>query len=84
MIRIDKSSFDFNRFSIVQQKTGTKAIVDIDKFCIDRRMIYNILEKYDYKAPFDGNISSYNKYLKYLMEAVGLPRESSVKRKLPD
>lgn len=75
MIRIDKSSFDFNRFSIVQQKTGTKAVVDIDKFCIDRKMIYNILEKYDYKAPFDGDISSYNKYLKYLMKAVGLTEE---------
>lgn len=72
MVRIDKSSFDFNKFTIVQQKTGTKAVVNIDKFCIDRRMIYNLLEKYEYKAPFDGDISSYNKYLKYLMKAVGL------------
>ena len=75
MIRIDKSSFDFSKFSIVQQKTGTKAIVDIDKFCVDKKMVYNILQKYDYKAPFDGDISSYNKYLKYLMEAVGLTEE---------
>lgn len=75
MVRIDKSSFEFNKFSIVQQKTGTRAVVDIDKFCVDRRMIYNILEKYDYKAPFDGDISSYNKYLKYLMKAVGLTEE---------
>ena len=35
-------------------------------------MIYKILQKYDYKAPFDGDISSYNKYLKYLIKAVGL------------
>ena len=75
MVRIDESSFEFNKFSIVQQKTGTRAVVDIDKFCIDRRMIYNILEKYDYKAPFGGDISSYNKYLKYLMKEVGLIEE---------
>ena len=75
MVRVDKSSFDFNKFTIVQQKTGTKAIVDIDKFCVDRRMVYHILQKYDYKAPFDGDISSYNKYLKYLMKAVGLTDE---------
>lgn len=72
MIRIDKSSFEFNQFSIVQQKTGSKAVVDIDKFCVDRKMVYNILQKYNYKAPFDGDISSYNKYLKYLMQSVGL------------
>lgn len=75
MVRVDKSSFDFNKFTIVQQKTGTKAIVDIDKFCVDRKMVYQILQKYDYKAPFDGDISSYNKYLKYLMKAVGLTEE---------
>lgn len=75
MIRIDKASFDFNRFSIVQQKTGTKAIVDIDKFCVDRKMTYQILEKYNYEAPFRGDISSYNKYLKYLMQHVGLTEE---------
>lgn len=75
MIRIDKASFDFNKFSIVQQKTGTKAIVDIDKFCIDRKMVYQILEKYNYEAPFNGDISSYNKYLKHLMQYVGLTDE---------
>lgn len=75
MVRIDKKSFEFNRFSIVQQKTGTKAIVDIDKFCVDRKMVYQILEKYNYKAPFTGDISSYNKYLKYLMKHIGITEE---------
>ena len=75
MIRIDKASFEFNKFSIVQQKTGTRATVDIDKFCVDRKMVYRILEKYNYSAPFTGDISSYNKYLKYLMQHVGLTEE---------
>ena len=82
MVRIDKQSFDFNKFSIVQQKTGTKATVDIDKFCIDRRMVYQILEKHGYEAPFKGDISSYNKYLKYLMQHIGfldeIKRETKV------
>lgn len=75
MVRIDKLSFDRNIFSIVQQKTGTKAIVDIDKFCVDKRMVYNILEKYKYEAPLTTDISAYNKYLKYLMEAIGLTEQ---------
>ncbi len=75
MIRVDRPSFEFNRFTIVQQKTGTKAVVDIDKFCVDRKMVYQILEKYNYEAPFKGDISSYNKYLKYLMQHVGLTEE---------
>ena len=72
MVRIDKYSFDRNIFTIVQQKTGTKAVVDIDKFCVDKRMVYQILEKYNYTAPLTTDISAYNKYLKYLMEHVGL------------
>ena len=75
MIRVTRSAFEFNKFSIVQQKTGTKATVDIDKFCIDRKMVYQILEKYNYEAPFKGDISSYNKYLKYLMKYIGLTEE---------
>ena len=71
MIRIDKTCFDRNIFTIVQQKTGNKAVVDINKFCIDKTMVYNILEKYNYNAPLTGDISSYNKYLKQLMTYVG-------------
>lgn len=72
MIRIDKTCFDHGTFSIVQQKTGTKAVVDIDKFCVDRKMVYQILEKYDFNPPLDTDISAYNKYLKYLLKYVGL------------
>lgn len=75
MIRIDKTFFEFNKFSIIQQKTGTRAVVDIDKFCVDRKMVYQILEKYNYQAPCTTDISCYNKYLKYLMKAIGLTDE---------
>lgn len=71
MIRIDKSCFDRNIFTIMQQKTGTYARVDVDKMCIDRTTVYKILEKYNYKSPITTDISCYNKYLKELFKYVG-------------
>lgn len=72
MVRIDKTCFDRNIFSIVQQKTGNKAVVDINKFSIDKNTTYAILEKYNWNSPTRMDISSYNKYLKYFLEYVGL------------
>lgn len=72
MVRIDKDCFDRNYFSIVQQKTGNHAKVDIDRFSIDSATTYKILEKYDYNAPLTTDISCYDKYLKELVQYVGL------------
>ena len=71
LVRIDKTCFDRNIFSIVQQKTGTKARVDIEKMAMDRNTTYKILEKYDYKAPSTTDISGYNHYLKILLQHIG-------------
>lgn len=71
MVRIDESCFDRNIFSILQQKTGTVARVDIDKMSIDRKTTYKILETYGYKAPVTGDISSYDRYIKQLLLYVG-------------
>lgn len=71
MIRIDKTCFDRNIFTIVQQKTGNRAIVNIDLYAVDPRTTYRILEKYDYKAPYDGSIGNYNSYLHDLMKDIG-------------
>lgn len=78
MIRIDKSCFDRNIFTILQQKTGTYARVDIDRMCIDRTTTYKILEKYDYKSPLTIDISCYDKYLKELFRYVGF--DDQIKR----
>lgn len=80
MIRIDKSCFDRNIFSIMQQKTGAKCRVDIDKFSMDANTTYKILEKYGYKAPIQGDISSYNRYLKQLLQYIGGEFLENVKR----
>lgn len=82
MIRIDRHSFNRNIFTIMQQKTGAKAKVDIDKFSIDPKTTYKILEKYDYQSPLTTDISCYNKYLKYLMESVGFTEEIKIETKI--
>ena len=71
MIRIDKTCFDRNIFTILQQKTGMHARVDIERMSIDRNTTYKILEKYDYKSPLTTDISCYDKYLKELLQYIG-------------
>ena len=71
MIRIDKTCFDRNIFTILQQKTGTYARVDIERMSLDRNTTYKILEKYDYKSPLTTDISCYDKYLKELLQHIG-------------
>lgn len=82
MIRIDKTCFNRNIFSIVQQKTGNHARVDIDRMSIDRTTTYKILEKYNYLSPLTTDISCYDKYLKELLSYIGfdemIKRETKV------
>lgn len=75
MVRVDSFCFDRNTFTILQQKTGTKAKVDINKFAVDAKTVYKILEKYNYRSPLTTDISCYNRYLKELMKYVGLTEE---------
>lgn len=72
MIRIDRSCFDRNIFTILQQKTGNYARVDIERMSIDRNTTYAILEKYNYHAPLTTDISAYDRYIKQLLQYVGL------------
>lgn len=72
MVRIEPSCFDRNLFRITQQKTGNLACVDLNRYTIDAKTTYRILEAYDYRAPFTGDIGNYNHYLHILMKDVGL------------
>lgn len=82
MIRIDKSCFDRHIFTIVQQKTGVSARVDIEQMSLDRNTTYKILEKYNYKSPITTDISCYDRYLKELLQYIGfkelIKRETKV------
>ena len=72
MVRIDRSCFDRNIFRITQQKTGNLAVVNIDKYAIDAKTTYRILERYGYEAPYKGDIGNYNFRLHQLMKDIGL------------
>ena len=71
-VRIEPTCFERNIFSIVQQKTGNRAVVNIDKLAIEPKTTYRILEQYGYNAPFKGTIGNYNFYLHQLMKDIGL------------
>lgn len=71
MVRIDKTCFDRNIFTILQQKTGNHARVDIERMALDRNTTYAILEKYNYKSPITGDISSHDRYIKQLLQYIG-------------
>lgn len=71
MVRIDKSCFSRSTFTILQQKTGVKAHVDIDRMAIDRNTTYKILEKYNYRAPTTTDVSCFDRYIKQLLQYIG-------------
>lgn len=72
--RISKTNFDNTHtiLRVTQQKTGGKAKVNLINYAIDTKIVYEILEKYDYKAPaFGMNISNFNRLLHILLQAIG-------------
>lgn len=83
MIRINKSCFDdYNIFRIMQQKTGNKARVDINKMSIDRKTTLELLKKYNYNPPTTVDLSGFAKTLHELMRYIGfdeiVKRESRI------
>lgn len=82
MVRIEPSCFDRNLFRITQQKTGNLACVDLNRYTIDSKTTYRILEAYDYTAPWKGDIGNYNKYLHILMRDVGLDEPVRIEEKV--
>ena len=47
--RISPENFERNLFRIIQQKTGNKAVVDIDRYAIVPKLTYSLLKKYGYR-----------------------------------
>lgn len=71
LVRISPENFKNGQFSIVQQKTGNKCFVPINSLSIDSRITFSILEKYNYHAPYTGDINNYNQYLHELLMHIG-------------
>lgn len=71
LVRISPENFKNGHFTIVQQKTGNKCFVPINTLSIDSRITWAILEKYNYHAPYTGDINNYNGYLHELLYSIG-------------
>ena len=78
-IRIDENNFKGllkDVFLTVQQKTGNKARVEFTKmFGEYPPIVKNILGKYEYKAPWSGDLANYNRYLHELCKHIGFNEE---------
>ena len=88
MLRITSKNFygaAMDTFQTLQLKTGNKAIVDFDmlygKF---PKIVKEILLRYDYNAPWTGNLANYNRYLHQLCKYVGLDDEIKFEYKVKD
>lgn len=73
--RIDPDCFHDSIFEIVQQKTGNRAVVDIQKITAYPKVVQSILKHYKYSAPYPYDISSYNKGLHQLFRLAGFTDE---------
>lgn len=70
LVRITAECFADGKFTILQQKTKNKAVVDIANLAIDKKTTYEILERYGYNAPYQADISNYNKHIRQLMKII--------------
>ena len=82
MVRIEPSCFERNIFRITQQKTGNLAVVNIDKYAVDAKTTYRILEKYGYYAPYTSTIGNYNYYLHIIMKDIGLDEPVRIEERI--
>lgn len=71
IIRMGPGNFERNIYRTVQKKTGTKAVVDIDRYAIMPEYTYHLLERYEYRSPYRSSSSNFNRYLHELLRLVG-------------
>jgi integrase len=74
-VRITSTNFDKSagKFKITQQKTGNKAVVCFnDVFGEFPIIAREILEKYEYNAPWTGTMSTFNQRLHEICKHAGL------------
>lgn len=84
MVRIAPECFDRHIFRITQQKTGNLAVVDIDRYAIEPKTTYRILEAYGYEAPYKADVGNYNAKLHQLMRDVGFTENVRIEERGAD
>ncbi len=72
-VRLDQTNFHGQEiFKVTQQKTGTTAVLEFNRlYPVYPSHVKEILERYDYKSPWQGDIANYNRYLHELMRHIG-------------
>lgn len=70
-IRITKNNFDGDKFVITQQKTGNRVKFRYMDYVFDQKIAKQLLQKYDYTAPYTRDINNYIKRIKVLLRAIG-------------
>ena len=87
-IRVEKDNFKRDgseTFTITQQKTGNTAVLDFNKIFKEYpKFVHDILEKYNYKSPWAGHLSNYNRYLHELARLIGFNETIRVENKQRD
>ena len=71
LVRIGPDNFKKGQFSMVQQKTGNRCTMNINALSIEPKVVWEILDKYDYHAPYSGDINNFNSYLHELLLHIG-------------
>lgn len=86
MLRVTSANFHGaakDTFQTLQLKTGNQAILNFDRiYGRYPRIAKEILLKYDYNAPWTGNLANYNRYLHQLCKFVGLNDEIKFEYKI--
>ena len=72
-VRLDQTNFRGQEiFKVTQLKTGSTAVLEFNRLYTEYPPhVKDILERYDYKSPWQGDISNYNRYLHELMKRIG-------------
>lgn len=71
LVRITPDNFKKGQFSIVQQKTGNRCTMNINEMSIESKVVWEILDKYDFTAPYKGDINNFNTCLHELLFHIG-------------
>lgn len=74
MVRLTNGNFDesMTTYKVFQKKTGSKAVVDLNRMTIDRHIAHQILQRYDYTFPIrNKDINRFNKLLHKILRLIG-------------
>ena len=70
LVRIERGCCHDGKMIILQQKTKNKGVVNLVDMTLDRKTTFEILERYNYEAPYKGDISKYNLHIRELAKII--------------